>query len=247
MFREKTISWLHNRVASILRSSWEAARHVTWPWKDSVFFCKAVLIIKKNNVILSLLHCAHLYYFDISTVALQPEGALPQLCLLLIPAVQTCHYFLLRTWMCALKDSGIPCGPPFPSSTFMDCTFLFSLFLSPDSGQRDGYCVMSVIVLILLFSQHFNLFMLLPNLYWAIICILYMIAFPLPVIWQLWGLHSHVGLCKTCCCCSDSNFYITTWLQDLYGEPKLTSKRASSRCSLFTFIVCSIHWHNLDF
>lgn len=30
--------------------------------------------------------------------------------------------------------------------------------------------------------------MLLPNLYWAIICILYMITFPLAAVGQLWGL-----------------------------------------------------------
>lgn len=93
----------------------------------------------------------------------------------------------------------------FPSSTFMDSAFLFSVFFSPDSGQRDGCCVMSVIALILPFSQHFNLFMLLPNLYWAIICILYMITFPLPVVWQLWGLRSHAGLRNTCCCYSDTD------------------------------------------
>lgn len=93
----------------------------------------------------------------------------------------------------------------FPSSTFMDSAFLFCVFFSPDSGQRDGCCVMSVIALILPFSQHFNLFMLLPNLYWAIICILYMITFPLPVVWQLWGLHPHAGLCNTRCCYFDSN------------------------------------------
>lgn len=81
----------------------------------------------------------------------------------------------------------------------MDSAFLFSLFFSPDSGQRDGCCVMSVIALILPFSQHFNLFMLLPNLYWAIICILYMITFPLPAVWQLWGSCCHAGLCNTCC------------------------------------------------
>lgn len=53
---------------------------------------------------------------------------------------------------------------------------------------------MSVIVLILPFSQHFNLFMLLPNLYWAIICILYMIIFPLPVVLgQLQGLLYHAS------------------------------------------------------
>lgn len=75
-----------------------------------------------------------------------------------------------------------------PSSTFMDSAFLFLVFLSPDSGQGDGCCVMSVIALILLFSQHFNSFMLLPNLYWAIICILYMITFPLPVVLAIMGL-----------------------------------------------------------
>lgn len=61
----------------------------------------------------------------------------------------------------------------FPSSTFMNSAPLFSLLLSPVPGQRDGCCVMSVIVLILPFSQHFNSFMLLPNFYWLIIWILY--------------------------------------------------------------------------
>lgn len=85
----------------------------------------------------------------------------------------------------------------FPSSTFMDSAFLFFLLLSPVSGQRDGCCVMSVIVLILLFSQRFNSFMLLPNFYWLIICILCMITFPLPGLCQLWGLHFHAGWCST--------------------------------------------------
>lgn len=114
---------------------------------------------------------------------------------LMIPptAVQTRCYFLPPYWMYALKDSNIPHNPPFfffsPFSTFMDFAFLYS-------GQRDGCCVMSVIALILPFSQHFNLFMLLPNLNWAIICILYMITFPLAVVWQLWGLCFHAGLCN---------------------------------------------------
>lgn len=112
-------------------------------------------------------------------------------------AVQTCCYFLPQTWMCALRDSNIPHSPPFfPSSTFMDSAFLFSASFSPGLGQRDGCCVMSVIVLILPFSQYFNLFMLLPNLYWVIICILYMIMFPLPVVTQLWGLYFHATLCN---------------------------------------------------
>lgn len=93
---------------------------------------------------------------------------------------------------------------PPPFSTFMDSAFLFCVFFDPDSGQRDGCCVMSVIVLILPFSQHFNLFMLLPNLYWAIICILYMIIFPLPVVLgQLQGLLHHASLCNNCCCSFD--------------------------------------------
>ena len=133
-----------------------------------------------------------------ATVSLPPLGIPPT-------AVQTRCYFLTPRWMCALRDSSIPHNPPFYFSlfsllhaTFMDSPFLFSVFFSPDSGQRDGCCVISVIALILPFSQHFNLFMLLPNLYWAIICILYMITFPLPVVWQLWGLRSHAGWCKTC-------------------------------------------------
>lgn len=137
-------------------------------------------------------HCVRRYVVFIA--ALQQEGVPQRLCLfapLRIPptAVQTCCYFLPPTcWMCALRDSSIPRNPAFSLlHFFMDSPFLFSVFFSPDSGQRDGCCVMSVIALILPFSQHFNLFMLLPNLYWAIICILYMITFPLPVVWQLWG------------------------------------------------------------
>lgn len=75
---------------------------------------------------------------------------------------------------------------PFLSCSFMESAFLFCV--SPGSGQRDGCRVMSVIALILPFSQHFNLFMLLPNLYWPIICILYMITFPLPRVWAIMGL-----------------------------------------------------------
>lgn len=135
--------------------------------------------------------------------ALQQEGVLPRLCLqvrLRIPptAVQTCCLFSASDLdVCIKRFQHSSQSSLFPSSTFMDSAFLFSVFFSPDSGQRDGCCVMSVIALILPFSQHFNLFMLLPNLYWAIICILYMITFPLPVVWQLWGLHSHAGLCNT--------------------------------------------------
>lgn len=113
-------------------------------------------------------------------------------------AVQTCWYVLPPTWMCVLRDSSIPHNPPFFPPPLLWIPPSCSLFFSPDSGQRDSCCVMRVIVLILPFSQHFNLFMLLPNLYWAIICILYMITFPLPVVWQLWGLHSHAGLRNTC-------------------------------------------------
>lgn len=53
---------------------------------------------------------------------------------------------------------------------------------------------MSVIVLILPFSQHFNSFMLLLNFYWLIICILYMMTFPLPIM----GLALSCWLLVTC-------------------------------------------------
>lgn len=49
---------------------------------------------------------------------------------------------------------------------------------------------MSVIALILPFSQRFNLFMLLPNLYWAKMCILYVIRF----LFQWFGKHEALTL-----------------------------------------------------
>lgn len=67
----------------------------------------------------------------------------------------------------------------------MDVSFLLFVgyfFFSLESAPRDGCCATSVIALILPFSQHLHLLMLLPNLYWAITCILYMIAFPLPAV-----------------------------------------------------------------
>ena len=113
-------------------------------------------------------------------------------------AVQTRCYFLPQML--------VPCISKFRHSAqsfcfFMDFAFLFLSFLQLRERQREregemererlrvqcyGCCVMSVIALILPFSQCFNLFMLLPNLYWGggvagagIICILYMITFPL--------------------------------------------------------------------
>jgi len=140
--------------------------------------------------------------------ALQPErwgvpvgGVLRRLCLSLrlwIPptAVQTCCYLLPTTWMCALRDSSIPHGPPFFLLLLLLHLFLLEsafpfprrfLGLRLRSAERDGCCVMSVIALILPFSQRCNFFMLLPNLYGAIICILCMITFPLPAVWQSRG------------------------------------------------------------
>lgn len=87
----------------------------------------------------------------------------------------------------------------FPSSTFMDSAFLLSLLRSPVPGQRDGCCVISVIVLILPFSERAHLCVLLPNVYWLIICILYMITSPLPAVGQLWGSHFPAGCRRTCC------------------------------------------------
>ena len=138
---------------------------------------------------------------------LQRGGVLPRLCLFRSTqdSSDCCSDMLLFSAsdldVCIKRFLHSSQSSYLPSSTFMDSAFLFLVFFSPDSGQGDGCCVMSVIALILPFSQHFNSFMLLPNLYWAIICILYMITFPLPVVWQLWGLHSHADLRNTCCCC----------------------------------------------
>jgi hypothetical protein len=123
-----------------------------------------------------------------------------------LPVVQTCSdMFVISALDVNLCINHIPRTPksmgfqhssqstilPFPPGLYKP-----GVFQTSQSGQKDGCCVMSVIAAILPFSQRFNFFMLLPNLNWDIICILYMITFPLSVIWQ-WGLHTHVGLHNT--------------------------------------------------
>lgn len=57
---------------------------------------------------------------------------------------------------------------PFPPGLYKPTVPpVWSVFKTSQSGQKDGCCVMSVIAAILPFSQHFNFFMLLPNLNWT--------------------------------------------------------------------------------